>query len=390
MSVSSTWAAPASRPAILGAVVSALGLLLPALNNRANRLVDGAPVAFSSLGWPAALVALGLLATFVFASGRLGRQRLALAAALSVMLVALCLTAGLSATRLLATAGPFARVSLGGGWWLALFGWAGSAAGLLSEPRLERAARWTVLLGPLAAFAYLLLGGLNDLSVLREYAVQRPIFVTELGRHLALAGSSLALATLIGLPLGWAAGGRGGRFEAVTLSVSGLLQTIPSLALLGVLITPFAALAHAVPALAAIGVRGIGAAPAVTALTLYGLLPIVRAGVLGRRAAPPATLDAGRGLGMTRRQLAWRVEAPPALPIIASGLRLAAVQLVGLAAVASLIGAGGLGFFIFSGLGSAVDDLVLLGAVPVIVLAVLTDTAFRAVERVITPGGLRV
>ena len=152
-----------------------------------------------------------------------------------------------------------------------------------------------------------------------------------------------------------------------------LLQTIPSIALFGLLIVPLSALAAAVPALAALGVGGIGPAPAIIALILYALLPVVRNTVAGSPGSMPAVVDAARGMGMTRRQLFWQVELPLASPLLLAGLRIVTVQAIGLAVVAALIGAGGLGSFVFEGLGQYAADLVLLGALPAIVLALAAD-----------------
>ena len=148
-------------------------------------------------------------------------------------------------------------------------------------------------------------------------------------------------------------------------------------------------LVRAFPALESLGIRGIGFAPAITALTIYGLLPIVRGVLNGLKAVPESSLEAGRGMGMTAWQLFFQVELPLALGLILNGIRTGAVQLVGLSTLSSLIGAGGLGVFIFGGLGSAANDLVLLGAIPVLVLAVMTDTAFRGLEQAGIPKGLR-
>jgi osmoprotectant transport system permease protein len=108
---------------------------------------------------------------------------------------------------------------------------------------------------------------------------------------------------------------------------------------------------------------------------------------VGLRQVDPAAIDAGLGMGMSRRQLFRRVEMPLAAPLVAEGVRIASVQSVGLAAVAALIGAGGLGFFIFQGFGSS-TDLILLGAIPIIILALVVDTVMRLVVRLVTPKGI--
>ena len=115
------------------------------------------------------------------------------------------------------------------------------------------------------------------------------------------------------------------------------MQTIPSLALLGLLIAPLSALTRTFPALREVGISGIGVAPALSAMTLYALLPVLRNGVVGLRGVNPGTLDAATGMGMTAGQRFWRVQLPLALPVWLTGIRQAAVMLVGVAAVAALI-----------------------------------------------------
>jgi len=117
--------------------------------------------------------------------------------------------------------------------------------------------------------------------------------------------------------------------------------------------------------------------PAVIALVLYALLPIARNTVAGLAGVPAATVDAAFGMGMTRRQVFWQVEVPLALPVLVAGLRIVTVQAIGLAVVAALIGAGGLGGFVFEGLGQYATDLVLLGALPAIALALAADFLLR-------------
>jgi osmoprotectant transport system permease protein len=160
-----------------------------------------------------------------------------------------------------------------------------------------------------------------------------------------------------------------------------VVQTIPSIALFGLLIGPLSGLAALFPGLASLGISGIGLAPAILALVLYSLLPIVRNTVAGLDNVPAATRDAGSGLGMTPRQLFWRVELPLALPIFLAGLRITTVQAIGLAAVAALIGAGGLGAIVFQGLFSNAQDLVLLGTLPLIALALVADAVLRLVAQ---------
>lgn len=138
-----------------------------------------------------------------------------------------------------------------------------------------------------------------------------------------------------------------------------------------------------------LGVSGIGVAPGVIALTLYSLLPLVRNTYAGLRNVDSSIIDAGRGMGMTARQRFLQIELPLALPVIMAGVRNAAVALVGIAAVASIIGAGGLGDFIFSGINNTSIDQILLGTVPAVLLAVLLDTGLQGVERLLASPGMR-
>lgn len=190
--------------------------------------------------------------------------------------------------------------------------------------------------------------------------------------HLVLVALSLGAAVLVALPLGLGLSGFPRRAEGVIRGV-GLLQTIPSIALL----------AFMIPAL------GIGTRPAVAALFLYSLFPIVRNTYTGVREADPGAVRAGRALGMTDRQILLRVRLPLAAPVIMAGIRTAAVINVGTATLAAFIGAGGLGDPIVSGLALSDTRLILSGALPAAVLALAVDAGLAAVERGVAPRGLR-
>jgi osmoprotectant transport system permease protein len=185
--------------------------------------------------------------------------------------------------------------------------------------------------------------------------------------HLALAGSATAFATILAVPLGVFATRRP-RLERPMLAIVDAVQTVPSLALFG-LILP----------LPLIG--GIGATPAVVALVLYALLPIARTTIVGIAGVDPAVREAARGLGMTDMQVLRQVELPLAAPTIVTGIRVAAVTSIGTATIAAAIGAGGLGTFVFQGVATVDDKIILLGAVPAALLALLVDVAARMVER---------
>ncbi|MGH7787254.1 MAG: ABC transporter permease, partial [Candidatus Binatia bacterium] len=188
-----------------------------------------------------------------------------------------------------------------------------------------------------------------------------------------LTGVAVLGAVLVGLPLGIGVSRRP-RLATLALSAAGVLQTIPSIALLAFMLPVF----------------GIGVVPAIAALFLYGLLPILRNTVAGLRSVDPVLLEVGRGLGMRPRDLLWRVELPIAAPVILAGIRTAAVISVGTATLAALIGAGGLGDPIVTGLTTTDTNLVLCGALPAAVLAIAVDAALALVERAATPRGLRL
>ncbi len=156
-----------------------------------------------------------------------------------------------------------------------------------------------------------------------------------------------------------------------------MIQTIPSVALFGLLIAPLAGLARYFPTLGELGVSGTGVAPALIALTLYALLPpLVRGVVTGLQQVPQDALESATAMGMSAGQRFRQVQLPLAMPVLLRSLRVVSVQTVGMAVVAALIGAGGFGALVFQGLLSSALDLVLLGVVPTIALAVVVDALF--------------
>ncbi|MFQ5740815.1 MAG: ABC transporter permease [Acidobacteriota bacterium] len=186
-------------------------------------------------------------------------------------------------------------------------------------------------------------------------------------QHLSMVLISIASASVIGIPAGILIARRPG-FEKGILGFANVVQTIPSLALFGFLIP--------VPV-----IGGIGARTAIFALTLYALLPIIRNTFVGIESVDEAIKEAGRGMGMTENQLLWRVEIPLATGVIVAGIRVAAITSVGIATIAAAIGGGGLGAFIFRGVASVNTNLILAGAVPAAILALLSDFALGRLEK---------
>jgi len=185
--------------------------------------------------------------------------------------------------------------------------------------------------------------------------------------HLLLVLIAMIVATLIGVPLGMLIVHRPA-LRAVSLAIANIFQTIPSLALFGFLIPiPF--------------IGGIGKRTAIVALVLYALLPILRNTYVGLTAIDSAVLEAAEAMGMTSAQILWRVRVPLSLAVILAGIRTATVITIGVATIAAAIGAGGLGAFIFRGVALVNNSLLLAGAIPAALLALLADFLLGQLER---------
>ena len=204
-------------------------------------------------------------------------------------------------------------------------------------------------------------------------AAHRAEFLGLLLQHIVLVGVSTGAAITIGIPVGVLAARRP-RVGAPIVWLANVVQTIPSLAMFGFLLPlPF--------------VGGLGARVAIVVLVLYALLPIIRTTVAGVRGVDRVLVEAGTALGMTPRQLLWRVELPLAMPSMVAGIRVAAVIGVGTATIAAAVGAGGLGEYIFRGLSMVEPTVILAGAVPAAILALTVDGALLLAERALRAGG---
>ena len=362
---------------VIGGALAAWGLAF--LTVAPNRLVSGTAIPLAQISDPlrdVLLVPAAVLVLGVFLPQR-GRTHAAVAVAATLLLFCLAWLAGTHAARLAESATATSRTALGGGFWLlALIAW------LAAIDAIER-----LRLGPVAAIlahsavalpvvALLFAGELGQLSLLREYATRRDVFYGALVRHMEIVVAALLPTLTVGIPLGIGLYRRA-KSQVPVFAVLNVIQTVPSIALFGLLMVPLALLAAGLPGLRNLGISGIGMAPAVIALMLYSLLPVVRSTVAGLAQVPRPVVEAATGMGLTRGQVFGKVELPIALPVFLSGVRIAAVQAVGLAVVAALIGAGGLGALVFQGLASGALDLVLLGVIPVVALAVVVDAAFR-------------
>lgn len=208
-------------------------------------------------------------------------------------------------------------------------------------------------------------GGALTIKALRPYLLQEIVELT--GEHLELVSIAIVVAAALGLP-GGVLLARSPKLRPFLLGIANVMQTIPSLALFGFLIpVPF--------------IGGIGKRTAIVALVLYALLPILRNTMVGILGIDPAIRESAVAMGMTSRQLLWRVEIPLSLATIVAGLRIATVTTMGTATIAAAIGGGGLGVFIFRGIASVDTTQILAGAIPAAVLALLSDGGLGWLER---------
>ncbi|MGB9680172.1 MAG: ABC transporter permease [Thermoanaerobacteraceae bacterium] len=191
-------------------------------------------------------------------------------------------------------------------------------------------------------------------------------------QHIELTLIAVLIAIAIGVPLGILIT-RVRKLSTFVIGIANVMQAIPSLALLGFLIP----------------VLGIGSPPAITMVFLYSLLPIIKNTYTGLVNINPDILESGRGMGMTEGQLLRMVQIPMALPVIMAGIRISTVTAVGLMTIAAFIGAGGLGYMIFTGIQMVNTNMILSGAIPAAILALLMDFILGHVEKAVTPKGIQ-
>ena len=203
------------------------------------------------------------------------------------------------------------------------------------------------------------------INFLNQYGAD---ILSKTGQHIYISAVALALGIIVAVPLGMLLT-RAPKISGAVIGLASVMQTIPALALLATMIPIF----------------GIGSTPAIVALFIYSLLPILRNTYLGLTSVDPALIDAAKGMGMNSFQRMWKVELQLALPVIMAGVRLSATYVIAWTALASYIGAGGLGDLIFNGLNLYRSDLILGGSIPVIILALVADFLLGKLEAKLTP-----
>jgi len=202
--------------------------------------------------------------------------------------------------------------------------------------------------------------------------------IQEFLRHIQIIAFSIPFALIVSVPLGFYISPRP-KLAQVVIYITSIMMTIPSLALFGlmvVLLAPFN--------------LGLGIVPAVIAITLYSMLPITRNTYIAINQVPEGMIEAAKGMGMTKKQVLWRVKLPLSIPVIMAGVRNAIVLGVSVATFASLVAAGGLGYFIFSGIARSNLRMVLVGAILVSILGIGVNYFLMLIEEWITPKGLKV
>lgn len=209
------------------------------------------------------------------------------------------------------------------------------------------------------------------MKLLQFFAANGSYILEKVGEHLYLAGIAVLLACAVGIPVGFLITNNK-RVASIVVGVANTIQTIPSLALFAF----------------AISVFGIGADNAIFALFLYALLPIIKNTLIGIRNVSPTMIEAARGMGMSRAQIMFQVEVPLAISVIMGGVRIATVTAIGIATIATLIGAGGLGQLIYQGIGMMNYEMIFAGAICSAALALLADFLLGLVEKKLTSKGL--
>lgn len=200
---------------------------------------------------------------------------------------------------------------------------------------------------------------------------KREQILSLLLQHISLTATAILIAIMIGVPLGIIVS-RVTFLRKPVIGFVNLIQAVPSMALLGLLI-PF---------------LGIGSVPAIFMVVIYSLLPIVKNTYTGITSIDPVVLESAKGIGLTKNQTLFKIQMPLALPIIMAGVRISAVTAVGLMTLAAFIGAGGLGYLVFSGVQSVNNNMILAGAIPACILALIVDFIFGKIETFVTPSGL--
>lgn len=388
----STWeqTAPSAK---LTAILFAVSLIFPWFSIRPNRISPAQSFSLFSAGNPGLLY---ILLPIVVSISLIGLSQVLLASRktavvwFQIILPMVGIVFGCSSVPLIERLhsngiGEYSSIGIGIGWYVFVF------ASLLPVLSSKNSRALRILL-TLTTFAVVLFvgstGGFDRLGILREATSQADRLQSEIINHMLITLLATGISIAIGIPAAilaylrpWA--------RKLSFPFLNILQTIPSIALFGLMIAPLAALSRSLPFLRAIGIRGIGNAPAIIALSIYALYPIIRYSYTALIQVDPGVIDAGRGMGMSEWQIWQNIRIPLAGPGMLHGIRVAWIQTLGNATLAKLIGGSGLGIFVFEGLGQASSDMVLLGMFLIIGLTLISDAILQYGIFQITPTALR-
>ncbi len=367
-----------SASVLISWVCCAIALLLPFMSVRETRISAEMSVGLPALGFSAFILAIFPL-LIVFWSVR--KRRWIWHASIISGLIAPLLLLAVHGPQLVSVAGPFARYSPSGGFYLWILG---VSSVLFVKPKRTRYDYVSIALAVIVVIFFSIQGNFSQLGIVQEAGNFGTRLTREVGNHLRITLISIGISTLIGLPVALLTY-QVPSVRNFVFPLLNILQTIPAIALFGLLIAPLAALSRAFPQLRAIGIQGIGNTPAIIALSIYGIYPILRYSYTAFSEIDPQVIQAARGIGMNRRQLWILARIPLAAPTVLHGIRVALVQTIGNATLAKLIGGGGLGVLVFEGLGQASSDMVLLGMILIILLTVLADAVALMSIRMLTP-----
>jgi osmoprotectant transport system permease protein len=381
---------------ILGSTIGIFTLIfLPLVTVKPNRLLPGEPVNIFEAYPFAGMVILSCWAVVILLSLFTRKtRRFVLRDFVSLILADLAFFLllfymGLASKSLLSEDMPYGRISIGAAVWVSILSLYTVHFSVLKKLKKPFVRGVLTLIIPLILIIMLLSGFLSEISVVKEYYGRSDRFLLALNQHLFISFLAAGLGTLIGIPLGILSYRR--KFlEKPIFAITNFLQTVPAIALFGLLILPLALLSERFSLLKSLGISGTGYAPALIALTLYSLLPIVRNTYTSLDIISKDIIEAGKGMGMSKKQLLTKIELPLAIPIVLAGIRLATVQAIGNTTLAALIGAGGFGKFIFQGVGQGAMDLIILGTLPVLFLAIVTDICFKGLISLLTSKGLKI
>lgn len=363
---------------IAGPLLSGLALFLPFFGFKANRQVQDTP--YTIINTLPLILWLGILCLIIVYAISIIQKETIIAYIIAAILIAISfsvLTFGYK--QLSIEVNKVSRITIGPGFWLL-------SLGVLLPLWLQSSK--TLLLFIIPAIIFISSGLLSEIGILKEYAIKQKRFLLEMINHLKIAFTSVGIAGALAIPFSIFIH-RKKKLTAVILSLTAFFQTIPGLALLGLLIAPLAWVSNQFIFLRNIGIKGIGDTPGIIAVCLYALFPIIQNTIVSLDILSADAVTSGKAMGMSNFQLLTWVKLPLAAPVIMGGVRIALVQAIGNTTLVALAGGSGLGNFVFQGLDQGASDLIMLGVIPILLITFLIETSFQLVERKLTPPGVK-